>query len=278
MLIVAMTLYGTLGVFRRYIPISSAQLAFFRGIIGSITLFSWIKFNKKSFFKISISNLLLLILSGALIGFNWMLLFEAYNYTSVATATLCYYMEPVMLIVFSCLLFKEKISFKQVICIVFALLGMVFVSGIFETNIQINEFKGILYGLMAAFLYTCVVLLNKKIKDIDTYEKTILQLFSASISLIPYILLNETMMISLEPFSIFMIIIVGIVHTGIAYALYFGAIPYLNSTTLALFSYVDPVVAIILSITLLSENISFLGIIGAILILGSTIVSELSKK
>ncbi len=279
MLIIAMTLYGTIGVFRRYIPISSAQLAFFRGIIGSITLFGWIKLNKKSFSKISKSNLILLILSGALMGFNWMLLFEAYNYTSVATATLCYYMEPVMLIIFSCFLFKEKISFKQFICILVALIGMVFVSGILETNIQINDSKGILYGLFAAFLYTCVVLMNKKINNIDTYEKTILQLLSASISLIPYILINETITVSsLDLLSLSMILIVGIVHTGIAYALYFGAIPYLNSTSLALFSYIDPVVAILLSITLLNESISLLGIIGAILILGSTIMSEFSKK
>ena len=279
MLIIAMTLYGTIGVFRRYIPISSAQLAFFRGIIGSITLYIWIKANKKSFSKISKTNLILLILSGALMGFNWMLLFEAYNYTSVATATLCYYMEPVMLIIFSCFLFKENISYKQIICILIALIGMVFVSGILDTSIQINDSKGILYGLLAAFLYTCVVLMNKKINNIDTYEKTILQLLSASISLVPYILINETITISsIDLLSLSMILIVGIVHTGIAYALYFGAIPYLNSTSLALFSYIDPVVAILLSITLLNESISLLGIIGAILILGSTIVSEFSKK
>ena len=278
MLTLAMFLYGTIGIFRRYIFISSAQLAFCRGIIGSITLFIWMKVNKKSFSKINQHNLIYLILSGALMGFNWMLLFEAYNYTSVATATLCYYMEPMMLILFSCFLFKEKISFKTLICIFISLLGMIFVSGIFETKISMNEYKGILYGLSAAFLYTCVVLINKKIKDIDTYEKTILQLCSASISLIPYICLNETISLNIEPISIIMIFILGIVHTGIAYALYFGSIPRLNSTSIALFSYIDPVVAILLSITILNEKISLLGIIGAFLILGSTIYSEFNKN
>ena len=278
MLCTAMFLYGTIGIFRRYIFISSAQLAFFRGIIGSITLFIWIKMNKKSFNKISKSNIIYLIISGALMGFNWMLLFEAYNYTSVATATLCYYMEPIMLIIFSCFLFKEKISFKTLVCILISLLGMIFVSGVLETSISIHESKGILYGLAAAFLYTCVVLINKKIKDIDTYEKTILQLLSASISLIPYILFNETITLNIEPLSILMIFVLGIVHTGIAYALYFGSIPHLNSTSIALFSYIDPVVAILLSITILNEKISILGILGTFLILGSTIYSEFNKK
>lgn len=281
MFISSMLIYGTIGIFRRYIPVSSALLAFIRGLMGSVVLFIFVKANgRKVRHGIGIRNVLLLALSGAAMGFNWILLFEAYNYTTVATATLCYYMEPTIVILISPLIFKEKLTAKKLICAVVSLVGMIFVSGILNgQEIQVQDIKGICFGLGAAVLYSTVVVLNKIVQVEDAYEKTIIQLLSAAIVLIPYLLFTEDFAaIQLSAIAIVMIIVVGIIHTGIAYALYFGSMKELSSQSIAVLSYIDPVSALILSAIILHEGLSLFGIIGAVLIIGAALFSELKRK
>lgn len=281
-LILSMFIFGTIGIFRKYVPLSSGLLAISRGYIGAlflIFLIVVIKKNKISFKAIK-NNLFLLCLSGVFIGINWILLFESYQYTSVATATLCYYMAPVFVIVASPFLFKEKITLKKVICVIVALVGMVLVSGIIETGFTgIGELKGILLGLGAAAFYASVIVLNKKIENVPIYDKTTVQLASAATVLVPYsIFVEDNSNVEITPIVIIMLLVVGVVHTGFTYALYFGTIEKLNTQTVALFSYIDPIVAIILSAVILSEKMSIFGAIGAVLILGSTMTSELTFK
>ena len=275
----AMTIFGTIGIFRKYIPLPSSLLALARGIIGTAFLLFLVLSVKRD--KLSVEaikrNFVFLVVSGAFIGFNWILLFEAYQYTTVATATLCYYMAPVIVVLVSPFLFKERLTPLKAICVAVALAGMVFVSGIPQSGFGgMSELKGILLGLGAATLYAIVVILNQYIKDIPAYDKTIMQLGTAAIAILPYTLLTENFAdISFTPVAVLMLLFVGIVHTGIAYTLYFGSMSGLKAQTIALFSYIDPVVAIILSAVILQENIGLWGVIGAVMVLGSTMVSEL---
>lgn len=280
-LFLSMFIFGTIGIFRKYVPLSSGLLAISRGYIGALFLILLIFLKKdKISFKAIKSNLFLLCLSGIFIGINWILLFESYQYTSVATATLCYYMAPVFVIIASPFLFKEKLSLKKGVCVVLAIVGMVLVSGIIETGFSgIGELKGILLGLGAALFYASVIILNKKIKNVPIYDKTTVQLIAAATILVPYsIFVENNADIKITPIIILMLLIIGVCHTGFAYALYFGSIEKLNTQTVALFSYIDPIVAIILSALLLKEPMSIYGIIGAVLILGSTLITELPSK
>lgn len=280
-LILSMFIFGTIGIFRRYIPLPSSLLAMTRGAIGVafLLIFMMLKKEKVNFKEIK-NKLLILCISGVAIGFNWILLFEAYNYTTVATATLCYYMAPVFVIMASPFLFKEKLTLKKLICVIIALAGMVLVSGVIETGFSgISELKGVLFGIGAATLYASVVLMNKKTAGVPAYPKTAIQLGSAAIVLLPYTLLTENLAeLTFEPLTIIMLIVVGVVHTGITYALYFGSMDNLKAQTVAIFSYIDPVVAIILSALILKEEMSIFGVIGAVLVLGSTMASELNIK
>lgn len=279
-LILAMTIFGTIGIFVKYIPLPSSVIACFRGFVGVlflllVTLITKSKISLKDIKK----NLLFLVISGVFIGINWILLFEAYRYTTVATATLCYYMAPIFVTIASPFILKEKLTFKKVLCILTALLGMVFVSGIVGTgSLQISAL-GIICGLGAAFFYACVVLLNKFIKDISAYDKTMTQLFVASSVILPYTLLTaDVSLTALDAKALVCLLIVGVVHTGFAYMIYFSSIGTLKAQTVAIFSYIDPVIAIILSALLLKEKMGIFSIIGAVLILGSTLFSELNFK
>lgn len=277
MLLASVFIFGTIGILRRYIPLSSSLIALVRGGTGSVFLISLIYFSKKKLDMAAVRrNLLLLILSGAAIGFNWILLFEAYNYTSVATATLCYYLAPILVILASPLVLKESLTRRKLLCAAAALLGMVLVSGILEADFSgLAEMRGIVFGLGAAVLYASVILMNKKMAGISAYDKTILQLSMASIALLPYVLVTENWSaVTFSPLSATLLLIAGIVHTGIAYWLYFGSMEHLHSHTVALLSYLDPILAIVLSMVFLREPMSPAAAVGAVMILGAAYISE----
>ncbi len=281
MILIAMAIWGSVGIFRRFIPVSSSILACCRGIIGTLFLILFVKVQrKKLFFPLSRRQILLLILSGAVMGINWILLFEAYNYTSVATATLCYYMAPTIVVLLSPVLFREKITLRKGLCALIAVIGMVFVSGVIENGMpELSELKGILFGLGAAVLYACVVIINKKLPGIDPFEKTVIQLGASALALVPYILLTgERIPTGLSLSAVMMLLVVGLVHTGIAYAMYFGSVDGLQAQTVAILSYLDPITALILSALVLHEKMTVFGIIGAVLIIGAALVSETEKS
>lgn len=283
MLIASAVIFGTIGIFRKYIPLSSALLAALRGGIGAAVLFCVMLFRKeKKMQKIEKKKLFWLCVTGMLMGLNWILLFEAFNYTSVATATLCYYMEPTIVMLLAPLLFKEKLTGKKMICAIISVIGMVFVSGIVEAGIpQLSEMKGILLGLSAACLYSAVVILNKKLPGIDTYQKTIIELLSAAIVLVPYLIAAGSASFLASDTSIavviLLVLVVGLIHTGIAYVLYFGSMDGLKTQTIAIFSYLDPITALVLSMFLLGEQMSVLGLVGAVMIIAAAAYGEISE-
>ena len=277
MLISAMLLYGTIGVFRRYIPLSSGMLAFSRGLLGSLFLWGLVRLRGRGRAEwIGRKDLLLLALTGALIGANWMLLFEAYNHTTVATATMCYYMQPTLVILLSPLVLRERLTARRLACAGAAVAGMAFVSGVADGGgISARDLSGVAFGLGAAALYATVILLNKKLQVEDVYKKTAVQLTAATVALAPYVLLTEDFAaIRLDSRAAVLVLIVGIVHTGVAYAMYFGSMKRLRAQTIALLSYIDPVFALLLSAAVLHEPITPLGRLGAALILGSALVGE----
>lgn len=281
MFISSMLIFGTIGIFRRYIPLPSALLACCRGVIGAAFLLVLTLTKKgRERQKLGTKKTAVLIIMGALIGINWLLLFEAYNYTTVATATLCYYMEPTIVILLSPLVFREKLTLKKGICALVAVLGMVFVSGVMENGVPtLAELKGVLLGLGAAVLYATVVIINKKMPGVEVYQKTTIQLLAAAIIMVPYLLLTENFAeVKFNTTAVIMLLIVGLVHTGVAYALNFGSMEGLRGQSIALFSYLDPVTALILSALILHETMSGWGITGAVLILGAALISEFNGK
>lgn len=276
-----MTVFGTIGIFVKYIPIPSSIIAMIRGFIGMLFLLAVIFIRRSKISWVSIKKKIVpLFLSGGFIGINWILLFESYRYTTVATATLCYYLAPIFIILASPFVLGEKLTAKKLVCVFAALAGMVFVSGILDVDdFKLSEISGILLGIGAAVFYASVILLNKKLADVPTFDKTFMQLGFAAVVILPYTIITENFgAIEFTPTVIAMLLVVGVIHTGLCYALYFGAIGKLHSHTVAIFSYIDPIVAIILSALLLKEPMGPYGIIGAVMILGAAFISELPEK
>lgn len=274
----AMAIFGTVGLCVRNIPLPSATIACLRGVLGLVFLLGVMTLTRKKPDRLCIrQNLPILLISGAAIGGNWILLFEAYRYTTVATATICYYLAPVFLVLASPLL-GERLTGRKLFLSATALLGMVFVSGVLKGGVAGG--RGILCGVGAACLYASVMFLNKKLGKIDAYDKTVIQLAAASLVILPYCFLSRGFdMSAMTARGYFFLALVGIVHTGFSYWLYFGTMGQLSSQTVALFSYLDPVLAIILSALILpGEALDWQGILGAVLILGSALCSEIPEQ
>lgn len=275
--ITAMLIFGSISIFVRKIELPSSVISLLRGIIGSVFLFSYSKITKNKLSIKSIKdNLLLLLLSGAAMGFNWIFLFQAYKYTTVSNATLTYYFAPAIVMVLSPFLLKEKLSFKKIACIIIAIIGLFMIVNTGKTAQGLdNNFLGITYGLLAALLYASVILLNKFFKNLSGLEATLIQLVMSAIVLTPYVLLvekpnAEMFKVEFIPF----ILILGIVYTGFAYLIYFSGMQNLKGQTIAVLSYIDPITAVLISAVLLSERMTTIQVIGGILILGSSFLSE----
>lgn len=280
MLIVSMAVFGTIGLFVRNINLPSGEIALYRAVLAAllIGIFLLITKQKIPFTKIK-KELPLLILSGVAMGFNWILLFEAYKYTTVSVATLSYYFAPVIVTIACPVLFKEKMGLKQWLCFIMSTVGIVLITGIGDLSQGSSHIKGILFGLGAASLYATVILLNKFIKNVDGIHRTFLQFLSAIVVLVPYVLLTDGVNIhKLDSKGWTFLLIVGLVHTGITYCLYFSSLKELPGQKAAILSYIDPLVAVLVSVVVLKETMTVMQIIGGLLILGFTLWNEISPK
>lgn len=277
--ITAMLIFGTIGLFVKNIELSSSEIALTRGFIGGVTLIlATIFLKKKISFEAIKNNLYLLIFSGLAVGLNWIFLFQGYKYTSISNATLSYYFAPVFVTILAPFILKEKLTLSKFLCVLMALVGMFCIVGVDGINGG-SDLIGIAYGLLAAGFYASVILMNKFLKEIDSIEITVIQLISATITLLPYVLYVEGLgILSVSSVSIPYILMLGIVHTGIAYLLYFSSLQGLKGQTIAVLSYIDPVFAIIISAVILKEQLGFLQIIGGVLILGSSFLSEFLNR
>ncbi|HKM07190.1 MAG TPA: DMT family transporter [Sphaerochaeta sp.] len=277
-IISAMVAFGTIGVFVRYIPLASSEIALWRGVIAFLVLTIFMvgskKFSGLSKHKNKLGKLLF---AGAVMGFNWILLFEAYRFTSVALSTLSYYFAPTLMVIGSFVFFRENLTPKQIVCFIVSSAGLVLIIGV--SGGGSSDFIGILYGLGAAVLYALVILTNKSTGEIDGLTRTWIQFAAAIIVLLPYTyLVGGFHVLSLERTGLVSLLILGIVHTGIMYYLYFTALAHLKGQQVAILSYIDPIVAVVLSVALLQESISMLQLAGGLMILGATLINELKRK
>lgn len=279
MLIASMTIFGTLGLFVRNIPVSSGELALYRAILAALLIAVFLIVTKQ---KIPFANIKkeipLLLASGVAMGINWILLFEAYKYTTVSVATLSYYFAPVIVTVVCPILFKEKLTRKQIICFAMSTLGLVMITGIGDVGGG-KDLIGILFGLGAAVFYASVILLNKFIKNVEGIHRTFLQFLSAIVILIPYVIVTSGVTLgNLNSVGWVNLLIVGLIHTGVTYCMYFSSLKELPGQKAAILSYIDPLVAVLISVTILGETMTLWQVIGGILILGFTLWNEISPE
>ena len=280
MMVTAMAVFGTVALFVRNIPVSSSEIALYRAVMAALLLGAFLLLTgQKIDFRAIRKELPLLLISGMAMGINWILLFEAYRYTTVSVATLSYYFAPVIVTVACPILFKEKMGVKQWLCFGMSTLGIVLITGVGDLSVGNTHLIGILFGFGAAVLYAAVVLLNKFIKGVAGIQRTFLQFVAGILILLPYVLLTGGIHLhSLSGSGWVNLLIIGIIHTGITYCLYFSALRDIPGQEAAILSYIDPLVAVAISVFVLGEQLTLLQLLGGILILGFTLYNEIKTQ
>jgi len=277
-ILISMLIWGSLGIFVRFISLPSLEIAFFRAIIAS----SSILLIKYLFIKEKVAlgdNKKLLVISGVFLAGNWIFLFEAYKRTTIANATLSYYMAPVLAVVFASFLIKEeKLTAKGLIALLVSFSGLILIYQMNANNsFELSQLSGILFGLFAAFMYAFVVICNKKMSGISPFDRVLFQMIVSSIILIPIVIFRGQLVIQSGNELLF-ILIVGFIHTTLPYLLYFPSIEHVRVQTASILSYIDPVSALIFGSIFLSEPLGLNHIIGGSLVLFGSYLSTKKRK
>lgn len=274
--VLSMIIFGTMGLVVRYIDLSSSETALLSSSIGCLFLIVVLFMRKRTItWKLVKANSCILFFSGIALGGNWMFLYQAYDYTTLTNATLGYYFAPVFVMILSPFILKEQLPFKKIICIGIAIMGMLMIVGNGVSASRTEHLLGIFFGLLAAACYAALMLLNKFIRQMGRLEITIIQLGITALLLFPYVFFTEGFGIFEVPrSSVPFIIILGIVNTGIGFWLFFSGMEKLKGQSIAMLSYVDPFVAILISALILREQMTIIQMLGGLLLLGSTFVSE----
>ena len=275
-----MLLFGTIGTLSRYIDMPSSIICLGRAFFAAVTILMLPSVRRRGLDKEAIKrNIGWLLLSSALMCANWICQFEAFKYTTIATATLCYYMQPVFYILAAAAVLKERLSPRKTVCVLIAFCGMILVSGVLQTGFHVSELKGVIFGICGGFFYAMVVLINKYMKDISPVDTTVMQMIFVTIMMLPYSAATGAFSaVNVTAAGAACLLVLGVLHTGIGYIIYFDAVNRLEAQTVGILSYIDPVEAVLLSAFFLKEPVSASTVAGAVMILGATAVSELGRS
>lgn len=271
----SMLIWGTLPVFVSKVPQASSEIVMWRIIIGILFLFSVLGLSKdKSPLSDWKAPAPKLMLSGVFMGANWVALFEAYRFVGPSIATLIYYLAPIIVMIASFIIFKEKLGPVKIAGTVSALIGMFIVTGMGSGGS--DPAKGIFFAFIAATCYACVTLFNKGVKGLSGIERTILQLLGAGIVITPYaIFTHQGAWLNFASEAGLSMIIIGVIHSGFALFLYFSSIQELPAQSVALCSYIDPASALFFSAILLGDALGPIQLIGAVMMLGGAAAGEI---
>lgn len=275
MFIAAMMIFGTISLFVRNIPLPTAEIAFWRAAVALAVIGVFMAATRRfGRLRDMRGKIWLYALSGALMAFNWVLLFEAIRYTTIALATLSYYVAPTLMVLASVLFFRERLNAWQTLCFVLSTLGLVMMLGV--SGGSGGDLKGILLALASAVLYASVVMINKGAGETDGIARTFVQFLAVVAVLAPFILLRGGFHLGqLGGRGLAALLAVGLVHTGLCFCLYFSALASLRGQQAAILSYLDPLVAVLLSVLWLGERVSALQMAGGVIMVLFALLNEL---
>ena len=275
--LISIILFGTIGFFLRFVTVPTEIVVFFRASIGLLTLLVIMKIRHVSVNRDVVRKRFVpLVLSGICLGLNWVFLFAAYVHTTVAIASLCNYMAPIIVVIVAPFLLSERINGKKIACVFVALAGMVLLSGVLSAEGSRANPVGVALGLAGAVCFVGLVIFNRKAPEVSFYDRSVVQLGASAVVVLIYaVAMNYKKELTVDLKSVLIILMLGVIHTGVAYCFYFDGMARLPLTTYAILGYFEPVVSVLSSVFLLHEKMTVTGALGTVMIIGAALVSEL---
>lgn len=272
----ALLLFGLNGIVASQIAMNSYEIVFLRTMIGSVLLIVLFVLGKGRFHVLEHrKDFLFIILSGIAMGASWMFLYEAYQQIGVSLASLLYYCGPVIVMILSPLMFKEKLTMPKITGFLIVLAGIILVNG--QSASESNAW-GLFCGAMSAIMYFFMVTLNKQSHKITGLENAVIQLTVSFLTVAVFVGFKQAFVIHVPEGAWPWILILGIVNTGIGCYLYFSPLSKLPVQTVAICGYLEPLSAVVFAAILLNERMTMIQIVGAACIIGGAMVGELIKS
>ena len=271
--ILALLLFGSNGINASQIELGSIEIVFYRTLIGSVLLISVFLLSKRlwSFYKHKL-QFFFLTLSGMAMGASWLFLYEAYQQIGVSVSSMLYYCGPIIVMVLSPILFKENLVLRKIFGFLCVFTGILLVNGkLVSTG---NHIFGIFCGVMSAVMYSFMVIFNKKAANISGLENSLLQLTISFLTVAVVTLFRKNLTLSVPKSSILPLIFLGLVNTGLGCYLYFSKLDKLPVQSVSILGYLEPLSAVLLSVMILQEHMTFVQVLGALLMLGGAVYSE----
>lgn len=273
----ALLLFGFNGIVASHITLTSYEIVYLRTFIGSLLLIALFKITGGKFhIKQYKKDSLFILLSGIAMGTSWMFLYEAYQQIGVSFSSLLYYCGPVIVMILSPIIFRERLTLFKVVGFAIVLVGIFFVNG--KAMLYGGSHWGLICGLMSAIMYSAMVICNKQSKNIVGMENSTIQLTISFLTVAIFTILRQGILVQIVPNEIPWILFLGLVNTGLGCYLYFSPLDKLPVQTVAVCGYIEPLSAVVFSTILLNERMTFLQIVGAICIIGGAMIGELLGK
>lgn len=270
--ILSMLIFGTGGYVFSHISLAASQAVLFRTLLGGLLLTALVLirggFNRSAVRSDAIS----LLLGGSCLGANWIALFESFRLLNVSLATLIYYGGPMLVLLLSPVLFREKLSGQKIVSVCIVGVGLLCISGSIAAGKM--SLPGLLTAVISAVFYASLIVCNKRVRHTGGMQTAAIELDIAFVVVLIYMLLT-TGIPHPQPTDLPFIAVFGLVNTGLAYLLYFSGLQKLPGQTIALLSYIDPASALLFSALLLHEILTPLQVFGAVLIIGGAVYGEL---
>ena len=272
----ALLLFGLNGIVASQIPLNSYEIVFLRTLIGSILLIALFLIGKgKLHINIYKKDALFVVLSGIAMGTSWMFLYEAYQQIGVSLSSLLYYCGPIIVMILSPIIFREKLTASKLLGFATVLVGIFLVNG--NAPQGNSNTWGLLCGAMSAVMYFFMVTLNKQSKSISGMENSVIQLVVSFLTVAIFTGIKQGFVIHVPAAAWIWILILGVVNTGIGCYLYFSPLTKLPVQTVAVCGYLEPLSAVVFAAVLLGEKMTIVQIIGAVCIIGGAMIGELIK-
>lgn len=275
MYILSLLIFGTNGIIVSHISLLSGQIVLMRTLIGGAML-SCLVLLRGGFDRESIrKEWMPLLLGGAVLGLNWVALFEAYRVLNVSLATLIYYVGPILVLLFSPVLFHEKFTGRKLLSVLIVAIGLICISG--SIVLTGASSLGLLAAGISALFYSALIVFNKQIIRTSGLQTAAVELDVAFVVVLIYNLCTAGLP-HITGSDLPYIAVIGFINTGLAYLLYFSGLQKLSGQSVALISYLDPVSALLFSALILHEVMTPVQIIGAVLIIGGAMFGEINRE
>ncbi len=216
----------------------------------------------------------LIVLSVLGIGFTTTTLYASYDYISVGMATTVHFIYPTIVYAICVLFFKEKVTLKKLMAIIFSMAGVVLLidnlSGGSVKGVILAATSGVTYGLFMIYLD------KSGLKNMNPFKCTMYINLLNVVWLFLWGTFTQELTYSLSPLAIEVTILIALLTAILGNALLQLGVKYCGASTASILCTFEPITSVILGVLFLNENLTILKIIGCCFILLAVIL--LSNK